>query len=354
MFSITALPASFGDCLWIEYGSVDAPFVILIDAGPSAPRMLKLRLQDLAKRGGSLELVVVTHVDSDHIGGMLNLLENDFYGVPVRDLWFNGFRHLPLPELLEAFGERQGERLTKLLLEKKIAWNVATGNEPVMVHPTHCPVFHLTGGPKVTLLSPDIVQLKRLRVSWVKVCGEADLYADLPAQTVYFGKDGLEAFGGDAALDICALAAQPFVEDSAEANGSSIAFLLEYENRRILLGADAYPSRLTQSLRQLEGEPPFSLDLMKVPHHGSENNLSQEFVGVFNCSKYLFSSNGSSYGHPARASVARVIQHGNNPTLYFNYKSPSSEVWDNPILKSMYTYSTDYGSEEGITIDLQP
>jgi len=351
MFKITALPASYGDCLWIEYGADADPSVILIDAGPSAPKALKSRLQQLAARGGHLELVVVTHVDRDHIGGILNLLEKDFYGVRVRDLWFNGFRHLPAPGVLEAFGEKQGERLTKLLLEKQVPWNIVLGNGGFLVIPDLCPMFELPGGAKLTLLSPDIEQLKRLRSSWVKVCGEADLYADMLAQPKYFGKEGLESFGGPG-LDVAGLASEPFTEDTSEANGSSIAFIIEYEGKQVLLGADAYPSRLLQSLKQIAGNPPYPFNLVKVPHHGSENNVSRQFVESLGCRRYLFSSNGSLYQHPSKSAVSRVIQYGSEPELIFNYRTPQSEIWDDPNLKILHKYSTTYGDDDGVTIHL--
>lgn len=351
MFKVSALPASYGDCLWIEYGVEEKPSVILIDAGPSAPQNLQSRLQQLAAMGRHLELVVVTHVDRDHIGGILNLLENDFYGVAVRDFWFNGFRHLPSKEALETFGEKQGEQLTKLILEKKIAWNAEISNAGFMVGQESCPTFVLPGGAKLTLLSPDAEQLKLLRTNWVKVCGEADLYADMPAQTRYFGKAGLEAFGGET-INIPKLASLPFSEDTSEANGSSIAFIIEFEGRRVLLGADAYPSRILKSLEKIDGDPPFAFDLVKVPHHGSENSVSKEFVEALNCKRYLFSSNGAIYRHPAQPAVSRVIKYGAKPELLFNYRSAYTEIWNNELLKSMHNYSTSYGDSDGITVAL--
>lgn len=349
MFKLTALPASFGDCLWIEYGEEHSPHVILIDAGPSAPKSLVSRLKELAARGGHLELVVVTHVDRDHIAGMLTLLKEGFYGVEVRDFWFNGFRHL---SKLEVFGEKQGERLTGLLLEKKIAWNAVVKNAGLMVNPESCPVFELPGGAKITLLSPDEAQLERLRASWIKVCGEADLYGGVPAQAEYFGKDGLEAFGANPPLNIPALANQPFAEDSSEANGSSIAFILEYKGKRILLGADAFPSRLLKSLAMIEKQQPYQFDLVKIPHHGSENNVSKEFIEALDCKKYLFSSNGKNYKHPTQSAVARVIHASPQSELLFNYRSEFSGVWDSKPLKSLHKYTTSYGTEDGISVDL--
>lgn len=349
MFRLSALPASFGDCLWIEYGDGDHPNVILVDAGPSLSQALISKLKALASRGGHLELVVVTHVDKDHIGGMLMLLEKDFYGVKVRDFWFNGFRHL---SELEAFGEKQGERLTALLLTKGVAWNAVVDNAGLLVTPETCPTFVLPGGAKITLLSPDRPQLERLKASWIKVCGEADLYADVAAVTEYFGVEGMEAFGAAGVLDVPTLAAQTFEEDYAEANGSSIAFILEYDGRRLLLGADAYPSRLTKSLSQVLGDPPYRFDLVKVPHHGSERNLSKAFVEAIDCERYLFSSNGAYFQHPSQPAVARVVHYGKEPELIFNYRTSFSEIWDNAALKSLYKYTTVYGDGDGASVDI--
>jgi hypothetical protein len=349
MFSVTALPASFGDCLWIEYGPSEAPHILLVDAGPSAPSGLKARLQDLAARQGTLELVVVTHVDADHIGGMITLLEKDFYGVPVRDLWFNGFRHLPG----ETFGEKQGERLTGLLLEKKVAWNAELNNAALMVGDGDYPQITLQGGAVITLLSPDAEHLAALKRKWIDVCGEADLYADVPATNTFYGAEGREHFGGQP--NVKALSEQDFKEDATEANGSSIAFVLEYEGKRVLLGADAFPSRLIASLSELYGDVQHRFDLVKVPHHGSEKNVSKGFVEALDCPRYLFSSNGARYKHPSLAAVARVIAFGNKPKLLFNYRTEFNEIWDAKMLMQVHGYAPMYGDEDqGIAVRLIP
>lgn len=348
MFAVTALAASFGDCLWIEYGNKASPNVILIDAGPSVPKQLKTRLEALQARGGALDLVVVTHVDADHIAGMLTLLENDFHRVPVRDFWFNGFRHLPG----EVYGESQGERLTKLILDKGLSWNAAFRNGPIVVDDDTAsyPEIELPGGAKITILSPDAVQLSKLKKSWIEVCGEADLYADIAPPSGYFGED--EAFG-TGMPDIDELADIKFVEDEAVANGSSIAFALSYGGKRVLCGADAYPSRLLRSLTALHGEGPFAFDIVKLPHHGSANNVSIKFIKSLACPQYVFSTNGARFNHPSRSAVARVVRHGKQPTLVFNYRSECNEIWDNLLLQNEYPYSVAYGSDEGVTLVLE-
>ena len=91
---ITMLPAKEGDCLHIEYGEEAARKHILIDAGRkwTWKNALKKRLSDMGI--DSLELLVVTHVDRDHIDGMLGLATDNSVALDVKDFWFNTWDHL--------------------------------------------------------------------------------------------------------------------------------------------------------------------------------------------------------------------------------------------------------------------
>ncbi|WP_418320116.1 ComEC/Rec2 family competence protein [Piscinibacter sakaiensis] len=351
MFKLSVLPASYGDCLWIEYGQEDAPRVILIDAGPSVPESLIRRLEKLRDRGGRIELMVVTHVDADHIAGALKLLKKDFYGVEVADLWFNGFRHLPG---IQAFGEKQGEQLTELIVEKGYPWNKRFGNGSIMVNDEEgqYPSVELEGGARITLLSPDPEQLTKLKKRWIDVCGEAGLYRDIIPVPEAEQVQGQEAFGDVVLIDVDELASTSFSEDNAVANGSSIAFELSFEGRSILCAADAFPSRLMKSLHALRPGQSFTFDAVKLPHHGSQNNVSAEFVSAIDCPRFIFSSNGAKFKHPSKPAVARVIQQGQNPELIFNYRSEFNEMWGAPPLPIPYPFTVTYGEGDGSTIDL--
>lgn len=72
---IKVFPAGAGDCLLIDFIKED--YRILIDGGYAETYRKYLRkcLTELAAQGKRINLLVVTHIDSDHIGGIQAFLE---------------------------------------------------------------------------------------------------------------------------------------------------------------------------------------------------------------------------------------------------------------------------------------
>jgi len=349
MFEIEMLPAREGDCLWIRYGKARPPKQILIDGGRAATyKELKKRLVDLPANHRHFELFVITHVDRDHIEGAVSLLEDKKLPITFSDIWFNGFDHLKSAKL-ETFGAVQGERLSMALLKSKAKWNSAWKSKAVAVRKGSLPKITLTGNLTLTLLSPDQQKLLDLIPTWVKECKDAGLIPGTKARI----KDlkGLEHFGG---INIDQLADAPFAKDTTKPNGSSIAFLAEYDGKRVLLGADAHVDCLLPSIRRLlKRKKRLSLDAFKIPHHGSEGNLSKELLDVLDCPKYLISTNGSYFKHPRAMAIARILKHGGTEkTLYFNYASKYTKLWTKDKWCSDYGYSVvlPNGTENGTLV----
>lgn len=71
---ITIFPALNGDCILIEY---DESHCMLIDGGyvDTYNQHLVPVLSDLASKGKVIDLLVVTHIDSDHNSRWVNALE---------------------------------------------------------------------------------------------------------------------------------------------------------------------------------------------------------------------------------------------------------------------------------------
>ena len=112
MFSIEMLPAKDGDCLWIEYGTPDGVNRVVIDGGPlGASDALRSRIEALPVADRNLELLVVTHIDSDHIAGIVKLFQSPPEGLFIKQVWFNAYRHL-----VEGYlGAKEAEFLTVYL-----------------------------------------------------------------------------------------------------------------------------------------------------------------------------------------------------------------------------------------------
>ena len=74
---IKVFPAGAGDCLLIDFIKED--YRILIDGGYAETYRKYLRkcLTELAAQGKRIDLLVVTHIDSDHIGGIQAFLEEN-------------------------------------------------------------------------------------------------------------------------------------------------------------------------------------------------------------------------------------------------------------------------------------
>ena len=127
MFRLKFLPATIGDAIWVTYGASGKLHHVLIDGGTKGTRQrIQQELKSLPQNERKFELVVVSHVDKDHIGGILTLLQKHEVDFEVKDFWFNAFRHLPATD--DAFlSIIEGEQLTQELVEQEIAWNAAFG-----------------------------------------------------------------------------------------------------------------------------------------------------------------------------------------------------------------------------------
>lgn len=353
MFTIHMLPAMFGDCLWVDYGDLADPKVMLIDAGTAGtwkPLLRKIEGR-IAASGKPLviELFVVTHVDRDHIGGAIKLLEQlHNLKVTIREIWFNGWHHLnrsspPLKK--DELGPKDGEQLSALLLDTPVPWNERFGRRAVVVPDTGMLPTFTFEGMEITLLSPDQHKLDNLVPVWLDELTAAqlepgDAYEVMPPDVL-----------GTVPVDI--LAGHPFKIDTAAANGSSIAFLASYKGKTVLFGADAHPDILVRNLARVKSSLLANgIAALKLSHHGSKGNTNDDLVSMLNAQHYLVSTNGSIYGHPDDEVIARVLILGpEGKHLHFNYRKPTNSRWADA--ESDYSYRVNYGSDEdGLIVEL--
>jgi beta-lactamase superfamily II metal-dependent hydrolase len=355
VFQLHVLPAGIGDALVLDYGTADAVSRVVIDGGvgkTAGP------LADFLGPKPKIEMLMITHVDNDHIMGALKMLEQRLNEPTIEDLWFNGYRHLP-KSALQSMGPVEGERLTTLIVDRGLPWNAnpTFGGHAVMTNGDTSPrVSTLPGGLACTVLSPGRQQLIEISKKWVEAVGEANLNpAAITPEELLRPPGRLERLGG---VDVATLAAEKSPMDNKEANGSSIAVLAAWADRTALFTGDAHADVLIDTLnRWLGQEKTLDVDVLKLPHHGSKGNVTNELMKRVKAKCYVFSSSGEGPSkHPNDQAVARVIVNSSGPrTLAFNYRNKRTEFWDATDLKSEHGYTTQYPNAEhgGLTIDLQ-
>lgn len=363
MLKIQFLPAREGDSVWVRWGK-DLSFQMLVDMGTAKTGFqLRSRLEALPENGRNFELVVVTHIDCDHINGILSALVDNapIPGLTIKDFWFNGLHHLdhkPNYDALEELGAVQGEMLSEWLKDKP--WNLQFDGGPVCRDPSKpTPIVELADGLQITVLGPTPQRLKQLLPTWRKEWREAlAKYKDKNSD-----EDELEALGAYKKLaltdrqDLINLANKRTKPDKSRANGSSIALLIEYQGNRILLSGDAFASDLVKAIKSIDSTEPMRLDAFKLPHHGSSKNVSSELVKSVVCNHWVISTEGNRFRHPDDEAVARLIylSAARPARLGFNIQSEINERWNNDAWRDQFDYVTRYGdSADGLTLTYEP
>jgi beta-lactamase superfamily II metal-dependent hydrolase len=349
---IEMLAAGFGDCLLLTFPVGTDEWRMLVDTGPDETYpALQQRLLDIPKGANGkrrIDLFVVTHIDHDHIGATGLMLADPLLDLDIGDIWFNS------PPRLQTRGVAEGESLARLLgaTDRPLPWNVAWSGAPV-VTPAVGGGVELTGPglPRLTLLSPTPERLEDLYKVWAKELARLrNKERDQPetaAMSTRSSETSLEAL----ATKVSAL-------DSAVANGSSIAMLVEHQGASVLLCADAFAPVLIPALEALCERrgitEPLKVDAIKLSHHGSRANVTQDLLKIVQADHYLFSTNGAYFRHPNTEAVARVILAGRSSTLWFNYDSPQTSRWRDPQYAERYGYVARYPpqADQGIALEL--
>ena len=343
---VEMLPARLGDCLLVEcLRSGRRPWRMLVDGGPADTwPLLQARLDRLPATDPTVDVAVVTHIDSDHIGGMIPFLAGDFAREHVRDVWFNGRPHLTRPRSAPR-SVTQGETVTATLAgapgaQPGMPWNLAfSGGAIATAVGSGIREVSIPGGPRITVLSPNAPRLAALGKVWFETLDKALHAADdrpLPAPPGPLG-------------DLTALAARRTAKDGTAPNGSSIALLVEHRAASLVLGADAFGPVLVESLRavaQARGIPALAVYALKLPHHGSQANVIGELIVAAPARHYLVSSNGDTFGHPDDIAIARVVTGApGGATVWFNYRNPRTERWADAALAARYGYAVRYPTQ---------
>lgn len=345
---IINLPALNGDCILVEF---QTSHYILIDGGyvDTYENYLLPTLKEIESQGGKLDVVVVTHIDSDHISGIIRLLEDMPIG--IGEIWYNAYRHIQsmavTTEDKETFVHRsickesqseeskpisakQGCTLSALIAKNGIPWNTPAKGYTIMA-----PMTFPLGDAIIHVISPNNENIEALESFWKKRlikdgllhkahseeywddAYEFSLSKEMPG--FHFHEKKVSK-----SYDLIKLCKEAYEPDGSSSNGSSISFVLETKGKRILFLGDSHSETVAASLRTLYGEEkaPYIFDVVKLSHHGSYNNNSPELFNLIVSDKWLVSTNGDKYNHPDIPVLAHIITRGKGMKIFFNYDLP--------------------------------
>lgn len=380
MIKLKMYPAKNGDAFLINANDQ----YILIDAGYSSTYSTYIaeELAELAVRGESLKLVVCTHIDADHIGGLQALFAAN--GGPQRRLieidavWHNSLRSLPsTPDqlsspanagVLEAIkrrgfpvpsglapnpiGAAQGSSLAKLLRTHGYLWNHGDGSCSI---DSNCAAYSLPSQVRLDVLGPTLERLEALRALWLREIRRLG----------YRGKPVSDDLVDDAYEMLCSHSAQQstvpsvrpisarrnltlaevYSPDTSAANGSSIALILSAGLARVLLLGDAWAENVYAELkRRNPGAEQLTFSAIKIAHHGSIHNTSPALLTLIDASCYLISTNGSRHSHPDFEVLAAIVDRPADfeRKLYFNYETEA--------VQRMRSYSSKAGARFSVHV----
>jgi beta-lactamase superfamily II metal-dependent hydrolase len=343
--TIKVFPAANGDSFLLRIKNKN----LIIDGGKGelCHNMLVNDIKLIENKNQIIDLLIVTHMDDDHIAGIIKLYnETDIDSSIFKKVWFNSgslisskfsgkeitSREIPLNPLSREMSVKQG-----LTLEKKLQMSEAWQRELICAGQ----IYNLGEGITITTLSPDLDTLIELNNKWEvekEKIEERIKRKRMMSTTNDYDRKVDELFDED------------FVEDNALFNKSSIAFLLECEGYRVLMLGDSHPSIVVESLTRLgfSEKNKLKINVMKVSHHGSKRNTSNELLRMIECTRFIISTDGSKHGLPNKRSLARIVKVMEEPvTFYFNYDSMNrifspKDIEENNITCVYLSDSDDY------------
>lgn len=358
MYNIHLLPASYGDSILIEYGESSSKY-ILIDGGPYDNfEELVAGLKRVAPKLKILELLVLTHIDIDHLDGIVTLLNRDELPFKIKEVWFNGYDQIE--KFGDVLGALQGEYISVVIKDKKLVHNKSFKGKAVFIADyKKLPVIKIgTTGMSLTILSPGKVALEKLHATWkkeIKKYGNNPNFAKLLGNDKrYFSDDDLL---GDKPIE--QLQAVKVSGDNSVPNGSTIAFLATYKGKTCIFAGDATSDYLLRAIDPIlvkSGKDRLAVDAWKIGHHGSKRSTLEKLMSKIKCSKILVSSNGKKFKHPDQETIAKLLKNnGPNLQFYFNYKTEFNERWAVKDLQTKYKFKATYpekDDEPGVTLKL--
>ncbi len=258
-----------GDCIYLRYDAPDElPRHILVDGGRASAAG---RVSSYLQRQGvtRLHLVVATHVDDDHISGLLEILST----FPVARFWGpDPQQHQWMRPLAERVGVREATTIEPAQHQDVIT--IESVNTYDRLHAMALGAGVLVEYPIIGHDASHLFPGLELRVMG-------------PTQELARGAlNALDIQSTDQAIEIL----------SANTNNSSIIMRAGLNGQHVLLTGDAEMAEWHAMISQWGAG--LHARVLKISHHGSRNGTNAQVLEMVRPRQVVISVGPNSYGHP--------------------------------------------------------
>ncbi len=358
---------------------------ILVDMGYSDTYTdyIKKEIINLNAKSEIIDLLIITHIDQDHISGgidLLNDIKNSIFDKRILGrIWHNSYKNLNLVQnvdissddraLLNGYKNRlmqynsevkdgpisakQGSTFAGGIyaVDKLESWNIDGKATPITNG-----IEYTIDNISITVLTPYDTALKKLERKWKKELlrmkhdfkfSDDKIFDD--AYEFYLLNESNEQTGLNSISQIMTgsvfetlISENKLIstkKDSSITNSSSITMIIEDGHKRVLLTGDATNEDLSNALidyKKNGGNTEF--DLVKLSHHGSVKNNST-WLNEIKSKYYVVSTDSSKHEHPNIETFVNVLlSNPEDKTLCFNHDIEIIDVLNNKKLMSEYNY----------------
>ena len=261
MLEVYTYNAGKGDCIRLHYADTHN---IFIDSGVTRFGAMFQRLcNQIRKSGETLDALILTHMDVDHIGGILACLRQSTYQCPFSEVWMNhsgnalgGDRNLSVQQNDEVYVRLKKQGVRVLNAQKGDCRELA--------------------GAKLKVFWPEIITSN----TGCRHYQETQLasHSDYPIP-----------------LSELAVMSLP-IHDASQSNKQSIVFTFVFDDRKLLFTGDAWAEDIVKA----KG----IYDMVKLSHHGSARNISEVYQSHIHSTNFLICTDG--INHPDKQTIAKL------------------------------------------------
>lgn len=329
---LKAFQALDGDCISFKYGT-DLNKNIIIDLGylKTYKNTLKKEIEAIRESKEKIDLLIITHVDRDHISGIKGLFRDYHLGEVVNEAWMNN-PNLCIPNNENNYiSFSDGNKAIEYFTNNNITCKTLLTNDAGSIEKENA---------IITILSPSKEALKNYIDNWVE----------------YNKSHKISSFIGDWDNDIDKLYNNSYEPDDSIYNKASISFIIETESKKIMFLGDSDPIIVKDKLLSIgySSEKPIKVDLIKLAHHGSKHNICNELIEMIDCDNFIISSNGRNLFKETLSKIlmkkGRCIK--KKIVFYFNYQQKCYEGLFKPNDMDIYNFECVYANENDNSIEI--